>query len=272
MINYKEFIKIRDYIYRKTGIFIDDKKQDSFIKKLTPYLDEHGYENFRSFFHTIRFGKSQAIIQEVINLITVNETYFYREKHHFESLIDIVLPQIDRNKAKDDIIRILCAPSSTGEEPYTMVLNILDEAEIINKRDIEIVAIDIDSTVIKKAKKGIYNKRSVQFIPNHLLKEYFNITEKGFEIAPMIKGAVNFKIVNIMDKSQVRLLGKFDIIFSRNMLIYFDDESRREVGVTFYDLLNNDGYIFLGHADKMSRISSLFKTQRMGKSLVYQKY
>jgi chemotaxis protein methyltransferase CheR len=183
-----------------------------------------------------------------------------------------VLPMLDQNKAKDDIIRILCAPSSTGEEPYTIVLNILDEADIINRRDIEIVAIDIDSDVIRKAKKGIYNRRSVQFIPNKLLKEYFNVTENGYEIVPSIRGAVNFKVVNIMDKAQVRLLVKFDIIFSRNMLIYFDDESRREVGVTFYDLLNKEGYIFLGHADKMSRISSLFRTQRMGKSLIYQKY
>ncbi|MEA2049220.1 MAG: protein-glutamate O-methyltransferase CheR [Campylobacterota bacterium] len=271
MINYKDFIKVRDFLYRKTGIFIDDKKEESFVKKLSPYLKKNGYETFRQFFHTLRFGNNQAFIQDVINLITVNETYFYREKHQFESLINIVLPKMDKEKAKNETIRILCAPSSSGEEPYTIALNLLDEANILASRDIELVAIDIDNSVIEKAKAGVYGKRSIQFIPNHLLKDYFTTKDGEFNIANMIRNAVNFKVVNIMNKNQVRALGKFDIIFSRNMLIYFDDESRREVGVTFYDMLNKDGCIFLGHADKMSRISSLFHTRRIGKSLIYQK-
>ena len=272
MLNYKEFGKVRDYLYRKTGIFIDDKKQDSFIKKLTPYLEKNGYDSFRSFFHTLRFGNNQSFIQDIINLITVNETYFYREEHQFESLINIILPQIHQSKSSNEVLRILCAPASSGEEPYTIALNLLDEANILSQRDIELVGIDIDSKIINKAKDGIYNKRSIQFIPNNLLKKYFKINGLEYHIDNMIKGAVNFKIANVMNRSQMRQLGKFDIIFSRNMLIYFDDESRREVGVTFYDLLKPDGFIFLGHADKMSRISSLFKTTRIGKSLVYQKY
>ena len=86
-LNFKEFSKVRDYLYRKTGIYIDDKKQNAFVKKLQPYLDTNGYESFRSFFHTLRFGNNQSFIQDIINLITVNETYFYREEHQFESLV-----------------------------------------------------------------------------------------------------------------------------------------------------------------------------------------
>ena len=119
--------------------------------------------------------------------------------------------------------------------------------------------------------QGCFKKRSIQFIPEHLLRRYFKMNDGDFCIDNMLKGAVNFKTSNVMDKYQMKQLGKFDIIFSRNMLIYFDDESRREVGVTFYDLLKHDGYVFLGHADKMSRISSLFKTKKFSKSLVYQK-
>ncbi len=272
MLNFKEFIKVRDYLYRKTGIYIDDKKQDSFIKKLSPYLEKNGYANFRTFFHTLRFGNNQSFIQDIINLITVNETYFYREKHQFESLINIVLPRLHASKPENEVIRILCAPSSSGEEPYTIALNLLNEGSILAARNIELVGIDIDSKIINKAKAGVYNKRSIQFIPNNLLKKYFKVDGLNYHIDSMIKGAVNFKVSNIMDKTKMRQLGKFDIIFSRNMLIYFDDESRREVGVTFYDLLKPNGYIFLGHADKMSRISSLFRTQKIGKSLIYQKY
>jgi chemotaxis protein methyltransferase CheR len=271
-LNFKEFTKVRDYLYRKTGIYIDDKKQNTFVKKLQPYLDEKGYESFRSFFHTLRFGNNQSFIQDVINLITVNETYFYREEHQFESLINVILPLIHKTKPKGEILRILCAPSSSGEEPYTIALSLLEEHTILEQRDIELVGIDIDSTIINKAKKGIYSKRSIQFVPPHLLRKFFKVEGTQYHIDSMIRNAVNFKVANVMDKMQMRQLGKFDIIFSRNMLIYFDDESRREVGVTFYDLLKPDGYIFLGHADKMSRISSLFKTKRTGRTLVYQKY
>jgi chemotaxis protein methyltransferase CheR len=271
-LNYKEFVKVRDYLYRKTGIFIDDKKQNSFVKKLQPYLEQNGYMNFRSFFHTLRFGNNQSFIQDIINLITVNETYFYREEHQFEALINNVLPLLHKIKPKNEIIRILCAPSSSGEEPYTIALSLLAQKTILEQRDIELVGIDIDSKIINKAKAGMYNKRSVQFIPPSLLRQYFTIEGTNYQISNMIRNAVNFKIANVMDKRRMRELGKFDIIFSRNMLIYFDDESRREVGVTFYDMLKPDGYIFLGHADKMSRISSLFKTKRIGKSFVYQKY
>lgn len=271
MLNFKEFIKLRDFLYRKTGIFIDDSKYDSLVKKLEPYLQQNNFDTFRIYFHKLRFGDNKEILQDTINRITVNETYFYREKFQFESLMEEVLPKLDATKAPNEVIRILCAPSSSGEEPYSIALYLLDENNILSKRDIEIVAIDIDSLVIQKALNGVYNRRSVQFIPEHLLKDYFKTKDGEYHICSTIRNAVNFKVLNVMDKYQMKQLGKFDIIFSRNMLIYFDDESRREAGVIFYDLLKPEGYVFLGHSDKMSRISSLFKTVKLPKSLVYQK-
>jgi chemotaxis protein methyltransferase CheR len=271
VLNFKEFVKLRDFLYRKTGIYIEDSRYDSFTKKLQPYLEQKQFETFRPFFHALRFAHDNKILQEVINKITVNETYFYRENFQFEALIEEVLPKLDAQKAPNEVIRILCAPSSSGEEPYSIALSLLDENTLLSKRDIELVALDIDSGVIEKAYNGVYNKRSVQFIPEHLLKKYFRFGHGEFHINDTIKQAVNFQVANVMDRYQMKKLGKFDIIFSRNMLIYFDDESRREVGVTFYDLLKPKGYVFLGHSDKMSRISSLFQTIKLQKSLVYQK-
>lgn len=272
MLSFKEFVKVRDYIYRKTGIFIDDSKKENFIKKLKPYLQNSEAFDFRAFFHKLRFGNNQQLLQDIINLITVNETYFYREKHHFEVLIENVLPTLHNKKPSDEVLRILCAPSSSGEEPYTIALHLLEEEAILSQRDLEIVAIDIDSIMIDKAMEGIFTKRSIQFIPKKLLKQYFICNdEECYCIDPTIREAINFQTINIMDKQNIKKLGKFDVIFSRNMLIYFDDESRQEAGVTFYSLLNDDGYLFLGHADKMSKISSLFNTCKMGRSLIYQK-
>jgi chemotaxis protein methyltransferase CheR len=271
MININEFFKLRDLIYRRSGIYIDDKKYESLSSKIDKIMEKNGLRNFREMFHQLRFKKDNALFQEIINAVTVNETYFFRENHQFISLINEVLVEIDKEKTGNESIKILCAPSSTGEEAYSIALHLIDEGELIEKRDFELVGIDIDSNVINKAKKGLYTERSIKFVPKHLLKEYF--TQKGnfYEIDDFLKDVVDFRVVNIMDRYALKRLGKFDVIFSRNMLIYFDDQSRKEVAMNFYEILNNGGYIFLGHAENMSRIVSVFKTVRLSNAIAYKK-
>lgn len=266
----KEFQKLCDYIYRKTGIAIENRKYEILNRKITELMKKKGFNNFRAFFHSIRFG-DKKLLQDVINTITVNETYFFRENYQFEALVNEILPKLHQNLPPEEVIRILCAPSSTGEEPYSIALHLLDEGEMIEKRDFEIIGIDIDTNAIEKAQKGLYSKRSVQFLPQHLLNEYFKPVGNFYEIAPFLREAITFKNVNVMDKFQMKRLGKFHIIFSRNMLIYFDDASRREVAMTFYEMLKPKGYVFLGHAESMNRIVSVFKTVKVGKSIIYQK-
>ena len=271
MLNEKEFRKLCDVLYRRTGIAIDDRKFGSLGKKIENLMKKHGFNDFRSFFHDIRFGKEGKLFQELINTVTVNETYFYRENYQFEALIDVVLPKLHKIRPADEPIRILCAPSSTGEEPYSIALHLLDEGHLVEERDFEIIGIDIDSNVLQKAKAGRFSQRSVQFIPPHLLSEYFEPIGGNYQISSFIREAISFKRVNVMDKLQMRRLGKFDVIFSRNMLIYFDDTSRRDVAMTFFEMLKPKGYVFLGHAESMNRIVSVFRTLKLGDSIVYQK-
>jgi len=271
MLNEKEFRKLCSFIYRKTGIFIEDKKFKTLSPKITKLIQEKSFKDFRSFFHALRFNKDNDLLQSLINTVTVNETYFFRENYQFEALVNEILPKLDKIRPKDEIIRILCAPSSTGEEPYSIALHLLDEGELIEKRDIEIIGIDIDSNVIQKAKRGIFSKRSIQFLPKHLLSRYFKQIGANYQIAEFLREAITFKNVNVMDKLQMKRLGKFDVIFSRNMLIYFDEKSRKEVAITFYEMLKPKGYIFLGHAESMNRIVSVFKTIKVKDAIVYQK-
>ena len=271
MITENDFKKLCDVIYRRTGIAIENKKYNILGKKISELMKQHGFNDFRSFFHTIRFDKDKKIFQTLINTVTVNETYFFRENYQFESLIQKVLPKIHSLRPRNEVIRILCSPSSTGEEPYSIALHLLDEGKMVEERDFEIIGIDIDSTVLQKAKRGIFTKRSVQFLPQHILKEYFKPVGMSYEIAPFLREAIEFKNINVMDKLQMKRLGKFDVIFSRNMLIYFDDASRREVAMTFFEMLKPKGYIFLGHAESMNRIVSVYKTLKIGDSIVYQK-
>lgn len=181
------------------------------------------------------------------------------------------MPKLHASRPKNEAIRILCSPSSTGEEPYSIALHLLDEGKMVEERDFEIIGIDIDSTVLQKAKRGIFSERSIQFLPQHLLQEYFKPVSMSYEIAPFLREVIEFKKVNVMDKLQMKRLGKFDIIFSRNMLIYFDDASTREVAMTFYEMLKPKGYIFLGLAESMNRIVSVYKTLKIGDSIAYQK-
>jgi chemotaxis protein methyltransferase CheR len=268
-----DFHKMAEFIYRKTGIFLE---MDKHYEKLAKYIDNRAKainaDSFRKYFYVLRFeDKSGDEFQSLVNGITVNETYFYREKEQFEVLVNRLLPELHAKRPRHLPLRILSAPSSTGEEPYSIILHILEEGRIVEERDIEVVGIDIDSTVIEKAKKGKFSERSVHAIPKPVLTKWFKARTLGYDLVDDLIGTVDFKVTNVFDRTQMRQLGKFDIIFSRNMLIYFDDASRKEVAMTFYDMLNPEGYVLLGHAEYMSRITSVFKAKKIESTLIYQK-
>ena len=269
----ENFLKIGEFIYRKSGIHLEEEKH---FDKLAKYIDkrsaELGVDNFRKYFFKLRFeDKEGTEFQELMNAVTVNETYFFREKDQFEVLVESILPDLDKIMPKNRPLRILSSPCSTGEEPYSMILHMVEEGELIERRDVEVVGIDIDSTVIEKAQKARYTERSVHAIPPKILGKWFDKKSLGYQLGDDLMGTVDFQVANIFDKTQMRSLGKFDVIFSRNMLIYFDDASRKEVAMTFYDMLNPGGYVLLGHAEYMSRIVSVFNAKKVGKTLVYQK-
>ena len=273
LLSKDNFAKIGEFIYRKSGIFLEEDKH---YEKLGKYIDtrasEIGIDNFRKYFYKLRFDDSDGDeFQALMNAITVNETYFFREKDQFEVLANRILPELHNKMPKNKPLRILSSPCSTGEEPYSMILHIVEEGNVVEQRDIEVVGIDIDSTVIEKAKAAKYSERSVHAIPNKILSKWFVKKPLGYELGEDLQGTVDFHVANVFDKTEMRNLGKFDVIFSRNMLIYFDDASRKEVAMTFYDMLNPGGYVLLGHAEYMSRIVSVFNAKKVDNTLIYQK-
>lgn len=273
LLSHENFAKICEFIYRKSGIYLElDKHYDKLARYIDKRAAELGIENFRKYFFKLRFEDKDGLeFQELMNAVTVNETYFFREKDQFEALVNFILPELDKIMPKNRPLRILSSPCSTGEEPYSMILHIVEEAKLVERRDIEVVGIDIDSTVIEKAKKGKFTDRSVHAIPKNILNKWFDKKNLGYQLVDDLMGSVDFQVANVFDKAQMRKLGKFDVIFSRNMLIYFDDASRKEVAMTFYDMLNPKGYVLLGHAEYMSRIVSVFDAKKVDKTLIYQK-
>ncbi len=271
-ISKQDFERFRDYFYRKTGIRFEDNKQYFVNKRLLERMEQTGSTSFRRYFTMLRFQASGEELQELINIMTVNETYFFREEYQFECLVESVLDEVIKNKSPGDTIRIWSIPSSTGEEPYSIAIYLLEFWDKIDDYDVEIMSSDIDTKVLDKCRKGVYGARSVKPLPKEIFKRYFKEIAAGqFQIEQDLRDAIEFTQVNLSNKADTRKYRQIDVIFCRNLLIYFDDASRRQAADVFYDALNSGGYIFLGHSESMSRISSLFKVKKFPKAITYQK-
>lgn len=266
-----EFQKFREYFYRKTGINFESTKRYFVDKRLVERIEATGNPDFRSYFVMLRFQASGDEVQQLTNLMTVNETYFLREEYQFQCLVNSILPELVKNKTSNSPIRIWCIPSSSGEEPYTIALYLMERWAGIAKWDVEIISSDIDTSILHKARVGRFSTRSVQHVPTPWLTKYFTRHGDEYQIGDDIRQAVEFTRVNLAEPSDTRPYRNFYVIFCRNLLIYFDDVSRKSAAETFYDALKPGGFICLGHSESMSRISSLYKVRKFPEAIVYQK-
>nr|WP_268867238.1 MULTISPECIES: protein-glutamate O-methyltransferase CheR [Pseudomonas] len=204
--------------------------------------------------------------------MTVNETYFFREEYQLKCLVTNMLEEVTRRKRDSGPIRIWSMPSSSGEEPYSIAMYLLEYWKGIEEWDVELIASDIDTNILERARRGLYSPRSVHNLPATLLEKYFKQQKSGdYQLIDDIRQSVEFSRVNLMSAADVKAYKGFDIIFCRNLLIYFDDLSRRQAADTFFDALNPGGMICLGHSESMSRISSLFQVRKFPEAIVYQK-
>ncbi|SFU75380.1 chemotaxis protein methyltransferase CheR [Methylobacterium sp. 174MFSha1.1] len=270
-VSESDFTRFRDFFYRKTGIMFADNKRYFVDKRLQERMLAIGQIAFRDYFNTLRFQASGDEFQALVNLMTVNETYFYREEYQFHCLTRSILPEIARTKRPGEPVRIWSVPCSTGEEPYSIAFQLLDNWAGIDRYDVEIVASDIDTGVIEQARRGLYGDRSVQHVPRDTLSRFTRRVRGAYEVIPDIRDSISFARVNLSDPLSTRQFRGFDVVFCRNLLIYFDDASRRDAAQTIFDALNPGGFVCLGHSESMSRISSLFAIRKFPEAIVYQK-
>jgi chemotaxis protein methyltransferase CheR len=271
-ISREDFLKFREFFYRKTGILFDEAKRYFVDKRLIERIKATDSDDFRDYFATLRFQASGAELQMLTNLMTVNETYFFREAYQFECLVNSMLAETLRQKKKGDTIRIWSIPSSTGEEPYTIAMYLLEKWPKLNDYEVEIFSSDIDTHVLDAARTGLYAQRAVQLVPADFLRKYFTSAKSGlWQINQDLRDSVEFSRVNLMNSAETRMFRDVDVIFCRNLLIYFDDASRRSAADTFYEVLSPGGFICLGHSESMSRITNLFTVRKFPETIVYQK-
>ena len=266
----EQFARFCTFFHGHTGILFNEQKRYFVERRVQERIRATGSEGFRDYFALTRFQASGRELQNLVNAMTVNETYFFREDYQFATLVRGVLPDLARRRPGP--IRIWSIPCSTGEEPYSIAISILEDWPDADSHDIEIHASDIDSEVLSQARAGIYGARSLHRLPVQLRARYFATLPDGrFQLHAGIRRSIEFGPVNLVDPVSTARYRGMDVVFCRNLLIYFDDLSRRQAMDAIYESLAPGGFVFLGHSESMSRMSSLFRPCKLGDSVIYQK-
>lgn len=266
------FRLIRDFIRNYCGIYFDDGSKFLLEKRLSRRVENYLLNNFEDYYHFLMYDKRRdEELTSVIEILTVNETYFFREFSQLKALSDEIIPEIGERKKDRKRLRIWSAGCSTGEEPYTIAILIL-EKNLIPEWEIEILGSDINQRVLHAARRGIYRKNAFRSIDDHYIRKYFTDEGEGnYRIVDPVRSLVNFSLLNLVDPFKVRVVGKMDVIFCRNVIIYFDRDTKKKVINNFYDRLTEEGYLLLGHSESLMNISTDFMLRHFKNDLVYQK-
>lgn len=267
-----EFRLLRDLIKSELGLFFDDGSKFLLERRLSRRLRIHRLSDFRDYYRFLLYDKKKdEEMTAVIDLLTVNETFFFREQNQLRAFSEEILPEIRETNKEKKRIRVWSAGCSTGEEPYTIAMLILEYGGLFGW-DIEIFGSDINQRVLTTARRGVYKKNSFRTAGQYFIDKYFKEEEESsFTISEGVKRLVNFSHLNLLDPFKVKFVAQMDVIFCRNVLIYFDHPARKKVVDNFYDSLVEGGYLLLGHAESLMNISTSFALRHLKNDMVYQK-
>jgi chemotaxis protein methyltransferase CheR len=267
----EEFRLIRDLIYSHCGLFFDQDSKYLLDKRLVRRLAHHNLPGFRDYYQFLKYDRRKDDeLSDIMDILTTNETYFFREAFQLKAFTDEILPELKVLKERDRTLRIWSAGCSTGEEPYTIAMLML-ELDLFPGWRIEIVGSDISQRVVQHARKGVYTKSSFRCTEERYLKRFFTETEGGYRICDEVRELVTISHMNLFDANRLALLGKMDLIFCRNVIIYFDLASKKRVIDSFYNTLRGGGFLLLGHSESLMNLSTAFALRHLKNDMVYQK-
>lgn len=249
----EEFNKIRELLYTKFGINLSDQKRALVMGRLRKIILQKGLGSFSEFIDQVKNDPTGGELQTLIDKMSTNHTFFFRENQHFNYFAEQILPEItgklDKAGSKD--LRIWCAASSTGEEPYSIMMTMMDFFKgSYSQWNAGLLATDISSQVIATAKEGIYTSERVENIPEHLKRKY--LKPKGddtWEFLPSVRKEILFRLLNLMNPLPFKK--QFHVIFCRNVMIYFDNETRIQLVKRLYQATAPGGYLLIGHSESI---------------------
>jgi chemotaxis protein methyltransferase CheR len=271
-ISEEEFAKIRSLVYNKIGINLTEQKKTLLMGRLQKILRLKNFENFSEYYDSLIADKSGKEISELANHISTNHTFFWRENDHFEYFLNVALPEIKSRllNSRTNDIRIWSAGCSSGEEPYMLVMLMMEYFQNdYSKLNAGLLATDISEKALGTALRGVYAHERIKETPKVLVKKYFTKTEDDkYAVIDKVKKEVTYRRFNLMNKV-FPFRKKFDIIFCRNVMIYFDDPTRETLVQKFSDLLVPGGYLFIGHSETINK--QKIKTLKFVSPALYQK-
>jgi chemotaxis protein methyltransferase CheR len=270
----EEFRLLRDFIHERFGIFFDEGQKDSLRSRLAGRLSALGLLSFEDYYRYLRFGPLRAEEEaRMISHLTNNETYFFRELGQLQVFADTVLKSVKERKARlaDRTVRIASVGCSTGEEALTLAMIIYDSGQFFWGWDVRIFGVDVDPEALEKARRGIYHQNSFRAMTEAVRDRHFVKTGGGQQPKDVLRRLVTLRQGNLLEATSYEGLTPLDVIFCRNVLIYFSDATILRAVRLFRDLLAPGGYLFLGHAESLSRITDAFTPIRFQGAMVYQK-
>ncbi len=268
------FYQIRDIIYHSSGIYLKDQKKYLIETRLSGRLQQLHLTTFQEYLEILKRPGENEELHYLLDSITVNETSFFRNPPQINAFQEVIFPRVIEMAQKNgqSRIRIFSAGCSSGEEAYTLAMIIYQQfPQILKEFTVDIVGVDINREVLQQAIQGRFSKFSIRNLPETYLNEFFKPAGASYQIDDRIKRMVKFYKGNISDPDQMKKLGQFSIIFCRNVLIYFDKESKKRTLQNLFNLLIPQGYLFIGHSESLHGISQAFKLILLNKAIVYQR-
>jgi chemotaxis protein methyltransferase CheR len=257
-MNVNDFEYIAQLLYQRSGLVITQEKAYLLESRLNPVARKWDLDGIDALIGALRSKKDERLMVDVTEAMTTNESFFFRDNRPFEQFKDIVLPHLLEARAARKQIRIWSAACSSGQEPYTLAMLLKEEAARLAGWRFEIVATDLSTEILNKAKEGLYSQFEVQRgLPITLLMKYFSQEGEKWRISEEIRRMVTYKPFNLLDNPSA--LGHFDVVFCRNVLIYFDQATKGQVLSRVAQIMPADGYLYLGGAETVLGISDSFE-------------
>jgi len=268
-----EFRLLRDFVYQHCGLNFTEDSKYLLEKRLGKRLLKHNLKSFKDYYYFLRYNPNKdQELSEVIDQLTTNETYFFREDFQLRAFVEDILPEVRRRKEQLDkkTLRIWSAGCSSGEEPYTIAMLLLDQPWLKSWR-VEVIGTDIIQRVLHLAREGVYGEASFRNT-EALHKERFFTEQAGkLRVNDEVRNLVTISHLNLFDSPRIALLGKMDVIFCRNVIIYFDQAGKRSVIENFFQRLVPEGFLLLGHSESLINLSTAFQLRHFKHDMVYQK-
>ncbi len=268
-----EFRLLRDFVYQHCGLNFTEDSKYLLERRLGKRLQLHNLKTFKDYYYFLRYNPNKdQELSEVIDQLTTNETYFFREDFQLRTFVEDVLPEIRKRTELEGekTLRIWSAGCSSGEEPYTIAMLLLNLPWLKSWR-IEVIGTDISQRVLHMAREGVYGEASFRSTDALLKQQFFVDYEGKSRIKDEVRNLVSISHLNLFDTTRIALLGKMDVIFCRNVIIYFDPAGKKNVIENFFQRLVPDGFLLLGHSESLINLSTSFQLRHFQHDMVYQK-